>query len=53
MCEGAIENKTEKKCFRQTLNIVDKSIDKGNEIIEKLIKRLSHNKNINHENLKK
>lgn len=40
MCDGVVDNSAERKCFKQTLIIIDKSIDKGNEIIENIIKKL-------------
>lgn len=43
MCEGVVDSSAERKCFRQTLIIIDKSIDKGNELLEKLIKQLKEN----------
>lgn len=46
MCEGIIENSNERKCFKHTLTIIDKSIDKGNEMLEKLIKKLKENETI-------
>lgn len=44
MCEGVVDNSAERKCFKQTLIIIDKSIDKGNELLEKLIKKLNDDK---------
>lgn len=43
MCEAIVENSAERKCFKQTLVLIDKSIDKGNELLEKLIKQLKEN----------
>lgn len=43
MCEGVVENSVERKCFKNTLIAIDKSIDKGNELIEKIIKKLKEN----------
>lgn len=52
MCETVIENSNERKCFKQTLIIIDKSIDKGNELLEKLINKITEPEPI-HKNLKK
>lgn len=52
MCETVIENSNERKCFKQTLIIIDKSIDKGNELLEKLIKKITESEP-NHENFLK
>lgn len=46
MCEGVVDNSAERKCFKQTLIIIDKSIDKGNELLEKLIKQLKENEKV-------
>lgn len=43
MCEAIVDSSAERKCFKQTLVIIDKSIDKGNELLEKLIKQLKEN----------
>ena len=43
MCEVVVDNSAERKCFKQTLIIIDKSIDKGNELLEKLIKHIKEN----------
>lgn len=43
MCDGTIENTAERKCFKNTLIAIDKSIDKGNAIIEKIIKKIKDN----------
>lgn len=46
MCDGTIENTAERKCFKNTLIAIDKSIDKGNELIERIIKKLKENETI-------
>lgn len=46
MCEAIVDNSAERKCFKQTLIIIDKSIDKGNELLEKLIKQLKENEKV-------
>lgn len=43
MCGEIVYNSAERKCFKQTLIIIDKSIDKGNELLEKLIKHIKEN----------
>jgi len=39
MCGTITYNTPERKCFKQTLIAIDKSIDKGNELLNKLIKQ--------------
>lgn len=43
MCEAIVDNSAEIKCFKNTLIAIDKSIDKGNELLEKLIKHIKEN----------
>lgn len=43
MCEAIVDNSAERKCFKNTLIAIDKSIDKGNELLEKLIKHIKDN----------
>jgi len=43
MCEAVVDNSAERKCFKSTLIAIDKSIDKGNELIHKMIKKLKEN----------
>ncbi len=43
MCEAIVDNSAERKCFKNTLIAIDKSIDKGNELLEKLIKHIKEN----------
>lgn len=45
MCDGSIESIPEKKCFKNTLIAIDKSINKGNELIERIINKIIENDN--------
>lgn len=41
MCGETIENKTERKCFKQTILMIEKSIEEGDKKIHKLFKQIT------------